>query len=131
MKVYGPCSRFDVRFVCAVDNVGGNTAKTRRVDAAAAELSVIPMDGPLRQFVIPADTVNKMLHHMFLHVVCNHHPDATVGDRHLREVFNCIGLNLFSVDSFRKTLMPKEVAKVQVGFAFVRLHAHAAISKAH
>ena len=78
MKVYGPCSRFDVRFVCAVDNVGGNTAKTRRVDAAAAELSVIPIDGSLRQFVIPADTVNKMLHHMFLHrgrqqVAARHH----------------------------------------------------------
>jgi hypothetical protein len=97
-----------------VDNVAGNAAKIRRVDAAAAELSVIPVDGPLRQFVIPADTVNKMLHHMFLHVVCNYHPDATVGDHHLREVFDCIGIKLFSVDSFRKTMMPKEVAKQAV-----------------
>lgn len=77
---------------------------------------MIAATGPLREFVIPGDTVNKMFHDLFMHVVCNYRPDTTVSCPHLQKLFNRIGVKVFSADALRRTLLPKEVAKVQVSF---------------
>jgi hypothetical protein len=83
------------------------------------------------QFVIPGDTISKMFHHMFLHVACNYRPDATVACPHLRNLFDCIGLKLFSVDTFRRNMMPKEVEKVQVCFTLIQQQHHAELPLEH